>query len=111
MVIWNLLDGGSSHSGSRLRPSKSMQASTLSTNPRQHLHLPLPMEPILFLLLPSKTMLTRESTILPWRNPKKLLMLSLVCFSSMSLLHLCYLIPEHRILSYLLHMLRSIINP
>jgi hypothetical protein len=36
-------------------------------------------------------------------------MLSLVYFSSTTLLQLCYLILEHRILSYLLRVLRSII--
>jgi hypothetical protein len=41
----------------------------------------------------------------PWKKCKKLLMLSFVCFSSMTLLQLCCLILEHRILSYLLHML------
>jgi hypothetical protein len=46
-----------------------------------HLHLPLPVESILFLLLSNKTMLVGESTTLPWRKPKKLPMLSLVCFS------------------------------
>jgi hypothetical protein len=39
------------------------------------------------------------------KKRKKLLMLSLVYFSSMTPLQLCYLILEHRILSYLLHML------
>jgi hypothetical protein len=63
------------------------------------LHLPLPMEPILFWLSPSKTMLVGESTMLLWRKP---LTLSLVCFSSMTLMQLCYLILEHHILSYLL---------
>jgi hypothetical protein len=48
------------------------------------LHLPLPVEPTLFLLLPNKTMLMEESTMLLWRKPRKLLMLSLVCFSSMT---------------------------
>jgi hypothetical protein len=47
----------------------------------------------------------------PWKKRKKLLMLSLACFSSMILLQLCYLILEHHILSYLLHMLGSIICP
>jgi hypothetical protein len=69
------------------------------------------MEPILFLLLLGKTMLMGESTMLLGRKPKKLLMLSLVCFSSTPLLQLCYLILEHRILSYLLHVLKSIICP
>jgi hypothetical protein len=75
------------------------------------LHLPLPVEPTLFLLLLGRTMLMGESTMLPWRKSKKLLMLSLICFSSTPLLQLCYLILEHHILSYLLHMLRSIICP
>jgi hypothetical protein len=75
------------------------------------LHLPLPVEPILFWLPPSRTILVEESIMLLWRKPKKLQMLSLVCFSSMTLLQLCYLILEHHILSYLLHILRSIICP
>jgi hypothetical protein len=79
-------------------------------NPLQ-LHLPLPVEPIRFQLPPSRTMLVGESTMLMWRKPKKLQTLSLVCFSSMTLLQLCYLIMEHHILSYLLHMLGSIICP
>jgi hypothetical protein len=35
MVLWNLLDGGPSHSGSLLGPSESMRGGTLSTNPHQ----------------------------------------------------------------------------
>jgi hypothetical protein len=35
MVLWNLLDGGPSHSGPLLGPSKSMRAGTPGTNPRQ----------------------------------------------------------------------------
>jgi hypothetical protein len=35
MVLWNLLDGGPSHSGPLLEPSESMQGGTLGTNPRQ----------------------------------------------------------------------------
>jgi hypothetical protein len=35
MVLWNLLDGGSSHSGPLLRPSESMRGGTPGTNPRQ----------------------------------------------------------------------------
>jgi hypothetical protein len=42
---------------------------------------------------------------------RKLQTWSLVCFSSMTLWQLCCLILEHRILSYPLHMLRSIICP
>jgi hypothetical protein len=45
------------------------------------------------------------------RKPKKLQTLSLVCFPSTMLLQLHYLILEHRILSYMLHMLGSIICP
>jgi hypothetical protein len=45
------------------------------------LHLPLPMEPILFWLPPCRTMFVGESTMLPWKKRKKLLMLSLVYFS------------------------------
>jgi hypothetical protein len=75
------------------------------------LYLPLPVEPTLFLLLPSRTMPIGESIMWPWKKRKKLLMLSLVCFLSTTLLYLCCLILEHRILSYLLHMLGSIIYP
>jgi hypothetical protein len=50
-----------------------------------------------------------ESIMWPWNKRKKLLMLSLLSFSSTTLMQLCYLILEHRILSYLLHMLGSII--
>jgi hypothetical protein len=46
-----------------------------------------------------------------WKKRKKLMMLSLVCFSSMTLLQLCCLILEYHILSYLLHILGSIICP
>jgi hypothetical protein len=69
------------------------------------LYLHLPVEATLFLLLLSRTMHIGESTMLLWRKPKKLQTLSLVCFSSMTLLQLCYLILEYHILSYLLHML------
>jgi hypothetical protein len=51
-----------------------------------HLHLPLPVEPTLFLLWPCRSTLVEESTMLPWKKHKKLLMLSLVCLSSMTLL-------------------------
>jgi hypothetical protein len=67
-----------------------------------------PVEPTLFLLLLGRTMLMGESTTLLWR---KLQTWSLVCFSSTTLLHLCCLILEHRIVSYLPHMLKSIICP
>jgi hypothetical protein len=50
------------------------------------LHLHLLVEPTLFLLLPNRTMLMGESTILLWRKPRKLRTWSLVCFSSMTLL-------------------------
>jgi hypothetical protein len=50
------------------------------------LHLPLPVEPILFLLLPSRTTPVGESIMWLWKKHKKLLILSLVCFSSMTLL-------------------------
>jgi hypothetical protein len=79
-------------------------------NPLQ-LHLSLPVEPTLFLLLPSRATPVGESIMWLWNKRKKLLMLSLVCFSSMTLLQLCCLILEHQILSYLLHMLESIICP
>jgi hypothetical protein len=35
MVLWNLLDGGPSHSGPLFGPSKSMRGGTPGTNPRQ----------------------------------------------------------------------------
>jgi hypothetical protein len=35
MAIWNLLDGGPSHSGPLLGPSESMRVGTLGTNPHQ----------------------------------------------------------------------------
>jgi hypothetical protein len=73
------------------------------------LHLPLPVEPTLYLLPPSRTMPDGESTMMLWRKPRKLQMLSLVCFLSTTLLQLCYFILEHHILSYVLHMLRNII--
>jgi hypothetical protein len=76
-----------------------------------HRHLPLLMEPTPYMLLPGRTMPEGESTMLPWRKHRKLQMLSLVCFSSTPLLQLCYFILEHHILSYLLHMFRSIIYP
>jgi hypothetical protein len=34
-----------------------------------HLHLPLPVELILFLLLPSKTVFVGRSTMLLWKKP------------------------------------------
>jgi hypothetical protein len=73
------------------------------------LHQPPLVEPTLFWLLPSRTMLMGGSTMLLWRKLKKLQTLSLVCFSSTILPQLCCLILEHRIHSYPLHMLRSII--
>jgi hypothetical protein len=35
MVLYNLLDGGSSHSGPLLEPSESMRGGTSGTNPCQ----------------------------------------------------------------------------
>jgi hypothetical protein len=35
MVLWNLLDGGLSHSGLLLGPSEFMRGGTLGTNPHQ----------------------------------------------------------------------------
>jgi hypothetical protein len=75
------------------------------------LHLSLPVEPTLLLLLPSRTMLEDESNMSLWRKPRKLQMLSLVYFSSMPLLQLDYLIMEYHILSYILYMLKNIICP
>jgi hypothetical protein len=37
MVLWNLLDGATSHSGPLLRSFKFMQGGILGTNPRQNL--------------------------------------------------------------------------
>jgi hypothetical protein len=71
--------------------------------------LRLPMVLILALLLLDRTMFTERSIMSQWRKTRKLQTWSLVRFSSMTLLQLCYLILEHRILLYLLHMLRSII--
>jgi hypothetical protein len=34
MIIWKLLNGGSSHSGPLLEPSESMRGGTLGSNPR-----------------------------------------------------------------------------
>jgi hypothetical protein len=65
----------------------------------------LPLHP----LLPSKTTSVGRSIMSRWRKPRKLQTWSLVYFLSMTLLQLCCLILEHHILSYLLHMLRSII--
>jgi hypothetical protein len=50
------------------------------------LHLPLPVESTLFLLLASRTTPVGESIMWLWKKRRKLLMLSLVCFSSMTLL-------------------------
>jgi hypothetical protein len=50
------------------------------------LHLFLPVVPALHLLLPSRTTTMGESIMLSWKKRKKLPMLSLVCFSSMTLL-------------------------
>jgi hypothetical protein len=58
-----------------------MNAPTHALVPRQlHVQLHLPIEPTLFLLLPSRTMHVGESTMLRWRKPKKLQTLSLVGF-------------------------------
>jgi hypothetical protein len=35
VVLWNLLDGGPSHSGPLLGPSESMRGGTQGTNPHQ----------------------------------------------------------------------------
>jgi hypothetical protein len=35
MILWNLLDGGSSHSGPLLGPSESVRGGTPGTNTRQ----------------------------------------------------------------------------
>jgi hypothetical protein len=37
MVLWDLLDGGLSHSGPLLGPSKSTRGGTSGTNPQQQL--------------------------------------------------------------------------
>jgi hypothetical protein len=38
MVFWNILDGGSSRSGSLLCPFESLWDDTPGTNPRQHVN-------------------------------------------------------------------------
>jgi hypothetical protein len=63
------------------------------------------------LLLLGRTMFMERSIMSQLRKPRKLQTWSLVRFPSMTFLQLCCLILEHRILSYLLHMLRSIICP
>jgi hypothetical protein len=67
--------------------------SLIDAPPRAHaairqlkLHLFLPVEPTLYLLLPNRTTTMGESIMLPWRKCKKLPMLSLVYFLSMTLL-------------------------
>jgi hypothetical protein len=47
MVLWNILDGGPSHSGFLLGPSESIWGDTPGTNPR-HMSAPKP------LLMPNK---------------------------------------------------------
>jgi hypothetical protein len=71
--------------------------------------LRLPVGQILFLLLLGKTLFVERSIMSQLRKPKKLRTWSSVRFSSTTSLQLSYLILEHRILSYLLYMLRSII--
>jgi hypothetical protein len=71
-------------------------------NPLQ-LHLSLPVEPTLFLLLPSKTMPVGESTMWSWKKRKKLM-------NDTSTVVLFYSGASHSF-SYLLHMLVSIICP
>jgi hypothetical protein len=64
-------------------------------------HLHLPVELILFPVLLDRTMFAGSSIMSQWRKPRKFQTWSLVCFSSTTLLQLCCLILEHRILSYL----------
>jgi hypothetical protein len=71
----------------------------------------LPMGQILFLLLLGRTSFMERLIMSQLRNPRKLRTWSSVHFPSMTSLQLCCLILEHHILSYLLHMLRSIIYP
>jgi hypothetical protein len=95
-----LVVGASTMAKRGIMPTDAPTRALVLISPLQ-LHLPLLVEPIMFRLPPSRTMLMGESTMLVWRKPRKLLMLSLVYFSSMILLQLCYLILEHHILSYL----------
>jgi hypothetical protein len=53
----------------------------------------------------------RKVNLVAVKEAQELQMWSLVYFSSMTLLQLCYLILEHHIISYLQCMLRSIICP
>jgi hypothetical protein len=39
MSLWNLLDGGPSHSGPLLKPSESMRDDTSGTNPHHLIYL------------------------------------------------------------------------
>jgi hypothetical protein len=71
--------------------------------------LRLPVGLSMFLL--DRSMFIEGTITSQWRRPSKLQAWSLVHFLSMTLLQLCCLILEHRILSYPLHLLRSIICP
>jgi hypothetical protein len=85
------------------------RAAALLRQLRPPLHLPV--RQILFLLLLGRTMFMERSIMSQLRKPRKLWTWSLVHFPSMTFLQLCCLILEHRILSYLLHMLRHVIYP
>jgi hypothetical protein len=54
------------------------------------LHTPLPVEPTPFLLPTSRTMPKGGSIMLLWRKPRKLQMLSLLCFPSTPLMQLFF---------------------
>jgi hypothetical protein len=75
------------------------------------LHQTRPVVPTMYLFLARRTTLEKELILLLWRKPRKLQTLSMVCFLSTPFLQLCCFILQHRILSYLLHMLKKIICP
>jgi hypothetical protein len=89
----NLIVGATNMVKRDITPTDAPIRELMLISPLQ-LHLSLPVEPTLFLLLPSRTMPMGESIMWPWKKHKKLMMLSLVCFSSMTLLQLCCLILE-----------------
>jgi hypothetical protein len=98
------LNGGASLVGRKvtLPTNAPTSATTLLRKPCPPPHLLVGL--ILFLLLLGRTMSTDRSIMSQWRKPRKLRTWSLVHFSSTTLLQLCCLILEHRIISYPLHM-------
>jgi hypothetical protein len=68
-----------------IKPTDAPIHALMLISPLQ-LHMTLPVEPTLFLLLPSRTTPVEESIMWSWKKRKELLMLSLVYFSSMTLL-------------------------